>query len=487
MLKNFSITVLRNSAFGVGAHFTIKLLSFVFTVLIVRNLGPTIYGQYAAVLAFTEAFAVLSDLGLSPYSVRQIARWREAENAHQRASSLYGNVILIRMILSLITLFVVVGAAWLTGRPIVLIGAIGLNALVFFLYAVQGANEAVLSGFERLDIISVAQVFYRAFFVVAGGAVLLLKLGYFGLIVANLFGVSLLALICWRRVKILGISFGPINPREWLNLLRASIPFGIIGFALGLSYKFDSILLNITRSDAETGFYNAAYSLVFSLVFFSNALNTSLYPSISRESVRNPTNLPRIYSRVIRYLAIASLPIAFGATALASKIIPFLYGQKYLEAIPAFRILIWVLPLMFFSEFLGYVVVIDNKEKYVARAVLISTSLNVLFNLLLVPRFGLMAAASMTVFTEIILVSQYIFSVRGSLKQIQWSKSIVKPVIAAFIMAVLVVVADKYLSLFVCIAFGALIYLALLIILRIFGIEEFRWALSLRKGQDTSV
>ena len=51
------------------------------------------------------------------------------------------------------------------------------------------------------------------------------------------------------------------------------------------------------------------------------------------------------------------------------------------------QIMIWVVPLMFASEFLGYIVVIAGHESRVARSIGVSTTLNVVLNILLIPRF----------------------------------------------------------------------------------------------------
>ena len=55
-MKDFSLTVLRNSAFGMAAQLAIKVLSFGFSVLIIRHLGAETFGQSAAVLAFAGMF-----------------------------------------------------------------------------------------------------------------------------------------------------------------------------------------------------------------------------------------------------------------------------------------------------------------------------------------------------------------------------------------------------------------------------------------------
>ncbi len=372
-----------------------------------------------------------------------------------------------------------VGTAWLTNRPLLMIGAIALNALGLVLYSVQGASDAVLAGFERLDISAGGKVLNQLMFVLLGGLVLWAGFGYYGLIIATLCGVGVMTVICWRGAVGLGVRPDAPAPGVWLKLLKASFPFGVIGFALGLSYKFDTLLLNIYRGDAETGFYNAAYNLVFSAVLISNVLNTALYPSLSRQSVNDPSNLHKSYQRAMRYLMVASLPIAIGIWALAGKIVPFIFTEGYTPAIPALQIVIWVVPLMFASEFLGYVVLISGMESRAARAVLISTGVNIIINLILVPRYGLLAAAVMTVATEAVLVAQYCWVLRSTLREMNWSESFFRPLAAAILMGITAILLDSRVPLLLNITISAGLFFGLLFLFKVVGKDEWRFVRNL--------
>ncbi len=468
-MKQLTRTIIRNSAFGMAAQMLIKVLSFGFSVLIVRNLGASDFGQYSAVVAFGFTFAFFSDLGLSTYAVREIAYLRDQPAGKEKIQSLYANVINLRLILSAITIVVSISAAWISNRPLLMIGAIGLNALGLILYSFQGASDAVLAGYERLDITSTGKVIFQLVFVVLGGLALVAGLGYYGLIGVTLIGILVMAIYCWNATRALGILPGKPEPREWVRLLKASLPFGVIGFALGLSYKFDSVLLNVFRGDAETGFYNAAYNLVFSAVLFSNVLNTALYPSLARQSVSDPENLRNSYARALRYLMIFSLPVAVGGWILAEDIIPFLFTNNYLAAVPALQIIIWVVPLMFVSEFFGYIVLISGQEIKAARSILISTGLNILLNLILVPQFGLLAAAVMTVVTEMVLVGQYLWIIRKMLSYFGIWRTLLLPAIAAVGMGVFTMIFRGVLPMVANMLLSMIVYLVLLFLLRVFG------------------
>ena len=293
-----------------------------------------------------------------------------------------------------------------------------------------------------------------------------------------------MTVICWRGVRSLGVRALRPNPQVWLRLLRASLPFGIIGFALGLSYKFDTLLLNIYRGDAETGFYNSAYNLVFTAVLISNVLNTALYPSLSRQSVNQPEKLIRSYERALRYLMMASLPIAVGVWALAAQVVPFIFTDAFSPATPALKIVIWVVPLMFASEFFGYIVLISGKESLAARAVLVSTALNILFNAFLVPRYGLLAAAAMTVATEAVLVGQYVWLLRGTLRQVNLRDCLILPLLASVIMGAVTVYLTSQVSFMVNIPISMVVYFTLLFLFKVINRDEWRFVRSLRGGSE---
>ncbi len=486
-MKNFSWTVLKNSAFGLAAQLIIKVLSFAFSVLIVRKLGVSAFGQYSVVLAFGASFAIFSDLGLAPYTVRQVARWKDDPDGQKKTQALYANILILRIALSILATLVVVGVALVSHRPPLLVGAIAFNCLGYLLYAIQGSSDAVLAGLERLDLSSGAKVLNQIVFILGGAVVLLLGIGYYGLIASNLIGILLMTIFTWRMVHTQGIRLGSWDVKVWSGLLKASIPFGIIGLALGLSYKFDSVLLGIFRGDVETGYYNSAYNLVFSVIVISNVINTSIYPSLSRQVVADSRQLPRILERALGYLLLLSLPVAVGGSLLADKLVVFLYTANYAAAIPALRIIIWVVPFMFASEFLGYVVVVTDRESRVARAVLVSTGINVLVNSLLVPQIGYLAAAVMTVLTEIVLVGQHTWTLKTMMGALNWNHILLKPILALFAMAAVIFLLRDSLHLLVVILIGAVTYSGVLAALGVIGKEDLGFLLHSRTAMKSTL
>ena len=55
--------IARNTAFGVGAQFALRITSFLFNVLVIRVLQPEAFGQYSIVLAWAGLFYVIAVMG----------------------------------------------------------------------------------------------------------------------------------------------------------------------------------------------------------------------------------------------------------------------------------------------------------------------------------------------------------------------------------------------------------------------------------------
>ncbi|HEX5164081.1 MAG TPA: oligosaccharide flippase family protein, partial [Thermomicrobiales bacterium] len=115
-MQSAEATVARNSLFSVAGQIALKLLSFAFVILVVRQLGETDYGRYSAALAFVGIFSVFADMGVASYAVREIARSRD------RAPSLLVNMAVIRVGLAVLVIACTVGGAWLVGYDRSMIG-----------------------------------------------------------------------------------------------------------------------------------------------------------------------------------------------------------------------------------------------------------------------------------------------------------------------------------------------------------------------------
>src|SRR5262245_12632052 len=189
-------TLIRNSTFYLGADFFVKLLSFIFNVYVVRQLGDARFGFYTAALAYAGIFSIIGDLGMTQYAIREIARGRRT------ADDLFWNLVIIRLILSLIAIVMIVSSAYyLTDYPPAMVAGIFLVCIGFFFHAFLGPVSIILSGNERIDSTAVLGTLIQIVFVVAGTWILVGGYNFYSLIIASYLGVPIAATLGFLYVR----------------------------------------------------------------------------------------------------------------------------------------------------------------------------------------------------------------------------------------------------------------------------------------------
>ncbi|TEU22155.1 MAG: flippase [Anaerolineales bacterium] len=465
--------IIKNTAFITLGSVVLKALTFLFNVYVVRQLGDDRFGQYSIVLAFAGLFSIFFELGMTQYVMREIAQDRS------KAQSLFWNLVALRFLLAILGIIgITLGAVAVGYAPEMVLG-IFIHACGFLLYAFLAPLTTVLTANERLDYVTGLTVLGQLIFVLFGAIFLLSGWGFISLIVASLIGVPLqIGLAIWaiRRHHMATLSI-QIEPRTWPRLIRSGLPFGIISLALTIAYSIDTVMLSMYQPEHVVGWYNVAYNLVFSLIFFFRGFKEAIVPSLSRTYVNDPTQVERWYHRSVKFIAISSMPIAVGGMLVAFPLIRFLYTDAFLPSALALQILIWDVPLMMFTSFCGNMTTIIGEERAAARIYSINAAANVILNLYAIPRFGLVGASLVTVVTDLIGALQFYFLLRRKLHPPDMIWVFVRILIASVLMGVAVRLADD-LNLFLLIGLGAVVYSGLVLGLRL--LDDTEWAMILR-------
>jgi len=436
-------TIIRNTTFVTLGHIVLKALTFLFNVYVIRQLGDDRFGQYSIVLAFVGLFQIFFELGMSQYIMREIARDRS------KAQSLFWNLVALRLLLAILGVVGITLGAVVVGYSPELILGVFVYTCGFLLSAFLVPLTTVLTANERLDYVTGLTILGQLTFVVLGAIFLFSGWGFISLIAANLIAAPLqIGLAIWaiRHHHMVRPSM-QIEPRTWPRLIRSSLPFGIISLALTVAFSIDTVMLSMYRPEHVIGWYNVAYNLVFSLLFFFRGFKEAIVPSLSRTYVNDPVYVERWYYRSVKFITILSLPIAVGGALTAFPLIRFLYTGEFLPSALALQILIWDVPLLVFTSFCGNMTTIIGEERAAARIYSFNAAANVILNLYAIPRFGLVGAALVTVVTDLIGALQFYFLLRRK-------------------------------HLFLLIALGSVVYGGLVLALRL--LDDTEWATILR-------
>jgi O-antigen/teichoic acid export membrane protein len=180
-------------------------------------------------------------------------------------------------------------------------------------------------------------------------------------------------------------------------------------FALGLSnllnlvfMNADILLLGAMTTTKEVGRYSAACKPLYVIFTGFWLLTDALYPHLAKLEAG-------IHAQRTLLLSLATLAVAASATALvlgllSPQILTLIYGST-LGAAKLFRILLIALPLDFCFSLLWTVLVSRGFDRAVLYSLATAASVNVVLNLIFIPRFQADAAAWATVASYALLFS----------------------------------------------------------------------------------
>lgn len=465
-MGSISRTIAKNSISIAVADVIVRALSFVFTVFVVRRLGGADFGKYSTVMAFVGIFAIFSDLGMATYATREMAQDRS------KTGFLTWNTIVFRVVLSLVAIPAITLVAVALGYPRETVLGILVASAALLLHAVYGPIINLLRGYERMDLRAVSYVAERLAFVLIGSLVLIRGLDFIWLIVGTQVSVLIASIVGALLVlKFIGWFPFEVDVKEWWGLLRAGLPFGVITLNMLVADRIDTVILSLWTEDVVVGLYNVAYGLMVNLLVFSDTLNSALGPTLSRTYSSSKQTVNAVYQASFRILFIASIPIAVGTTILADKIILFLYTEEFASAIPALRVLVWALPLIPLHKLCSAIATASHREKDQARVRVIAAVANIAVNAFVIPRYGLMGAAVVTVLTELVVFVLMFLLVNDRFALQGVVHVVLKPLFAALLMGGVVFLGNS-LNLFLIIGVGAAAYGLMLLVTKAVDLKD---------------
>lgn len=461
-------TLLRNSTYYLGSDMVIKILSFLFNVYIVRQLGDERFGLYSAALAYAGIFSIIGDLGMTQYVTREIARGR------RQADELFWNIVCVRLILSTIAIIVITASAhFVVGYDPSMVLGIFLVCIGFLLHAFWGPIDVILNANMRIDHSSTLSTIIQISFVTVGTLVLVNGYSFHGLILASLLGVpiaALLGIIQIRRLKLATLKL-QIDPKIWWPLLMSSLPFALITFTIMAATDLDTVMLSLLRTPEEIGWYKAAYNLTFKLTFIKDALLVTLTPQMSRYYGVSKSRVASTFGTSFKVLWAFSFPVALGTALLAQPLIVWLYTEEYAPSGMVLAILIWSIPLLNLSSLCGSVTTATDKEKKAAKVYLFAALMNLGSNIIAIPIWGYIGAAAATVITEAIALVLFYRVLHSEFPLTDVKNILIKPVVAGLIMGVVILPILDW-PLIIVISIGAIVYPLALFALKPFNQAE---------------
>jgi len=210
-----------------------------------------------------------------------------------------------------------------------------------------------------------------------------------------------------------------------LNLIRETIPIGLLLLIGGLVLKSNTILLSKLADVRAVGLYNAAYKFVDVGLILSSSLLISHLPLFSQFILSDPEKIKVLYQRSFNILALFLIPWIIFGSIFSQRIILLFSGRAYLESAFALAILLWVILLNTLNQLSVSILIAFKKQR---RLLVIYTSVllvNLAINYFGIPRYGFKVCVWASILNELLAMASLLYFCYVQLKILpSWGYSI---------------------------------------------------------------
>ncbi|PID47488.1 MAG: polysaccharide biosynthesis protein [Proteobacteria bacterium] len=397
------------SVLSIIARFTGVALNFAVAILITRQLSLGNAGVLFLLMTFVAGVALISRVGLDQLIVKEVASAR-AEHIHFKSAYLKHTHLLV--------LYISLGfvALWLLLSPFMqstfFHHEIALNQLMwasvciiffnmmivnsFYLKAVQQSSLSVLTQ-NALPAVSFLIIIAFGWHYFGSGG------GHIMIYIASLVIAGICSFWIVKPYSVFTPDAGH-NAPPLRQLFIKSLPLAPISLFSFMMLWADTMMVGYFLSNEKVALYNVAAKISYISLFFLGALDATIYPRLLAVYNHQPERLWSFFWQATA-LVIVTLFLVTSTMYALSDYLLIAFKPEYLAASGVLTLLLFAQLLRAASLTFSFLFIAREKVRFLNVSLTIAITVNLLANILLIPKYGIEGAAIATFMANGVLVA----------------------------------------------------------------------------------
>lgn len=380
---------------GTVSGFLFPMITFPYVSRVIMAEG---IGQVQFYTSIINYVVLLTSLGIPLYATREVARIRDNISDLSRTTTEIITLNLILNILGYAVIFIMCFTVDEVMQNIPLFLLLSTSIVLttigcpWFFSGVEDFKYITLRG---LVVKIICVVFLFVFVRDKQDLMLYAAYSVFGSI-----GNNILNFIRLRKYVRLD-SFKLRELKIWRHLKPAFAIF-ILNLVTSIYVNLDKVMLGFLKDNECVGYYTAATMISHVLLTAVTSLGAVMLPRLSNLVKQGDmVSFHRLAKKSYNYIVTMSLPICGGLIVLAPSLIRIFSGEGFNPAIPTLQIISPIIVAIGISNLIGIQILYPlGKIKIVTLSTMIGAIVNVILNLILIPKFAQNGAAVATVVAE---------------------------------------------------------------------------------------
>lgn len=467
-------SIMKNSVYNV----LYKLFNVIYPLIVASYLARTLLPEGVGRVSYAQNivtyFTYIAALGLPTYGTREIAKCADDQ---AKSSKTFTELFLINFIsttVCVISYYTMITTVPFFANDRILYYITGILIILNYLNV-----DWFYQGREEFRYIAIRSILVKVLSIIAVFLFVKDKNDYviYAFIHCAIFAGNYFCNM-WGLRKRVTLSFEKIDLKKHLSPLLILLCSSI---AIELYTLLDTTMVGIWCDNDIVAYYSYAMKISKIIITVIAAISAVLLPRLSYYAHNKLTvQFERLISQGITVFSLISFPCVAGLWMVSGNLIPVIFGNAFMPAVPTSRILALLIVPITFSTFFGAQVLCScGREKNMLVAVCSGAAINVVLNTLLIRTYAQNGAAIASVISETVVMLIDLYFVLKFVKIKIDKRDLFKILIALVCMVILVLVIYKIdissnvLRLILATTVGAIVYFGTLVLLK----EKFVFAM----------
>lgn len=386
----------KNASWIIGGHIAQMVLSFVVSIFTTRFLGPSNFGILNYAQSYVTFFSAFCTLGIGSVIIKIFV-----DDPNNEGETI-GTALLLRIIASILSAVMIVGIVSLVDKDesiTIIVATLSSIALVFqifdtFNYWFQSRYQSKVSSIATLIAYAIVSI-YKITLLILGKSVVWFAFSNS----VDYICIAFVLFIAYKKNNGPKLKFSIEKAKI---IISQSYHYILSGMMISIYSQTDKFMLKQMMDDASVGFYSLATQINTMWTFVLGAVINSLTPTIINLYKNSKESYERKNKQLYAIVIYLSVFVALVFTLFGKTLICLVYGESYAPSAEPLKIVTWYVIFSYLGVARNAWIVCENKQKYLKYMHCGAAITNVIMNLLFIPKWGAIGAATASLITQIL-------------------------------------------------------------------------------------
>lgn len=410
----------------VGSNLVFPLITFPY---VTRILGPESLGLFNYVVAIVGYFTLFASLGFPMYGTREIAQSKNDPEKLEKTT----NSIFTAACISCLTMYLIYFVVSIT------ISNSSENFVIFFITGLSILLSCIsfewfFQGIEDFKFITIRSIIVR---VVTIACLFLFVKSKEDLVAYAILNVlATCGSNIWNLIYINKYIKLRLNFRDSIKHTKGALTFFLGSIIVSLYTNLNSVMVGALASMAAVAFFTTGNKIVQLGTTFLGAIASSIMPRMAALYQNgDERSIISLQKKTLQLVYYTSIPCVIGMIILAYPLIQIFGGSEFLPSVIVMQILSPIVVIISLSQFLSNQILVPlRKEKYNNYCVSVGALANIIFNVILIPKYAEIGVAISVLCSETIVTIMFFYYASKYMKLKKQDFVPVKCLIASFLM-----------------------------------------------------